>query len=70
MKNLVRLAEKVFGLPCRIGKPRGVAGLAVVTEGPEYAATVGMVRYGVKSMEQKERSGKSLKGLFKTIFGI
>jgi cell division protein FtsA len=69
MKNIARLAEKVFRLPCRIGKPRGIAGLAVVTEGPEYAATVGMARYGVKSMEQKERSGKSLKGLFKTLFG-
>jgi cell division protein FtsA len=69
MKNIARLAEKVFGLPCRIGRPRGIAGLAVVTEGPEYAATVGMVRYGIKSMEQKERSGKSLKGLFKTFFG-
>ena len=69
MKNIAPLAEKVFGLPCRIGMPRGIAGLAVVTEGPEYAATVGMVRYGVKSMEQKERFGKSLKGLFKTFFG-
>ena len=69
MKNIVRLAEKVFGLPCRVGKPRGVAGLAVVTEGPEYAAIVGMARYGIKSMEQKERAGGRLKGFMRKLFG-
>ncbi len=68
MKNIVKLAEKVFGLPCRVGKPRGVAGLAVVTEGPEYAAIVGMARYGLKSMEQKERERKSILGILKDIF--
>ena len=69
MKNVVKLAEKVFGLPCRIGKPRGIAGLAVVTEGPQYAAVVGMARYGIKSMEQKERSGKSIISIMKRVFG-
>lgn len=69
MKNVVKLVEKVFGLPCHIGKPRGVAGLATVTEGPEYAAIVGMARYGIKSMEQKERSGKSIFGIVRKIFG-
>ena len=69
MKNVVKLVEKVFGLPCHIGKPRGVSGLATVTEGPEYAAIVGMARYGIKSMEQKERSGKSIFGIVRKIFG-
>ena len=43
--------------------------MAVVTEGPEYAAIVGMARYGIRSMEQKERAGKTLKGFVKKIFG-
>jgi len=69
LKGVVRLAEKVFGLPSRIGLPRGVTGLAAVTEGPEYAAPVGMVRYGFKTSGQKESSGRSLKDLFKGVFG-
>ncbi len=69
LKNVVKLAEKVFGLPCRIGKPRGVAGLATVTEGPEYAAIVGMARYGIKSLEQAERSGKSFIDIVRKLFG-
>ena len=69
LKGIVRLAEKVLGLPCRIGLPRGVTGLAAVTEGPEYAAPVGMVRYGFKTTGQKESSGHTLADLFKNVFG-
>ena len=67
MKNIVKLAERIFGLPCRIGMPRGVAGLAVVTEGPQYAATVGMVRYGYRAAAQNEGGG--LAGLLKKFLG-
>jgi cell division protein FtsA len=69
LKGMVRLAERVFGLPCRVGLPRGVAGLAAVTEGPEYAAAVGMVRYGFKASSQKETSGWSFKGILKALVG-
>ncbi len=51
LKNVDKLAERVFGLPCRVGMPRGVAGLAVVTEGPQYASAVGMVRYGYRAAQ-------------------
>ncbi len=57
LKNVVRLAEKVFGLPCRIGHPKGVAGLAAVTESPQYAAPVGMVRYGFRNLSQGGEGG-------------
>ena len=52
LKNITQLAEKVFGLPCRLGQPRNVSGLAVATEGPEYATVVGLVRYGMKSVSR------------------
>jgi len=69
LEGITKLAEKVFGLPCRVGKPRGVTGLATVTEGPEYAATVGMVRYAFKSMAQREESRRGLRSLWRSIFG-
>jgi cell division protein FtsA len=69
LKNVVRLAEKVFGLPCRIGAPKGFAGLATVTEGPEYAAPVGMVRYGFKTSPQRRGTGRKIKSLLQVLFG-
>ena len=69
LKNIVRLAEKVFGLPCRVGQPKGITGLAVVTQGPAYAAPVGMVRYGFKSSAQKESVANPLKNIFKRLLG-
>lgn len=48
-----RLAEKVFGLPCRIGLPHNVSGLGMVTEAPEYATTVGLIRYAFKSLDRR-----------------
>lgn len=68
MKNIVKLAERVFGLPCRVGVPRGLAGLAVVTEGPQYAASVGMVRYGFRTAAQEDAGGGIL-GALKKIIG-
>ena len=53
LRNLERLAMKVFELPCRIGLARDVSGLSRVTENPEYAATVGLLRYGLRSVRPR-----------------
>ena len=53
LKNLERLVTKVFDLPCRIGQPRDVNGLSRITEKPEYAAAVGMLRYGLRTVRQR-----------------
>jgi cell division protein FtsA len=57
MRNVKKLAEKVFDLPCTLGQPKGVSGLAVVTEGPDYAAPIGMVRYGFKTGGRAPQGG-------------
>ena len=62
------IAEKVFEMPCSIGKPRNVSGLATTTQGPEYAACCGLIQYGFKTSAKKENSsliGKWLKDLLK-----
>ena len=51
MNGVTTLAQQVFGLPCTIGRPRDVSGLAVVTEGPEYASAIGMVQYGFRTAD-------------------
>jgi cell division protein FtsA len=65
LKNLERLATKVFDLPSRIGQPRDVNGLSRITDKPEYAAAVGMLRYGLRTVRQR-RPG--FRGLFKSLW--
>ncbi len=55
LKKVEQLAEKIFGLPCRLGRPREVNGLTAVMEQPECAAVVGMLRYAAKA--QASHSG-------------
>jgi len=45
------LAERVFGLPARIGMPVGFDGVEEVLSGPSYAAVLGLTRRGVDSSD-------------------
>jgi len=67
MKGIVTLTEKIFGLPCSIGKPRGISGLVTATDGPEYATCIGMVQYGFKYSSGHRGSGFG--SMFKWLFG-
>ena len=70
LKNVDQLAQKVFGLPCEIGVPRNVSGLAANLAVPEYATGVGAVLHGYRSARaQAEQAG----GVWKKIgqwFGV
>ena len=67
INRLTELVEKTFGLPCIIGHPKDVSGLALVTEGPEYAAAVGMLRYGTLTA-QKSRPLAAFTSLIRSLF--
>jgi cell division protein FtsA len=67
MKDVAPLAEKVFGLPCQVGRPKDVSGLAMATEGPEYATPIGMLRYAVRTA-RREAAGPSIRSLIKNFF--
>jgi cell division protein FtsA len=70
MKGVTELAETVFGVPCFIGAPRGITGIAVATDGPEYAACCGLVQYGFRVQERPGSSrGNILNAFMKTILG-
>ena len=66
LRGLTKLAEKIFGMPCTIGKPRNVAGLTAAVERPEHATCSGLVQYGFKTSDGREQGslGDWLKGLF------
>ena len=50
------LASSVFGLPCVIGRPRDISGLAAA--GPEFAGPLGLLRY-VQRTVRREQNQKS-----------
>lgn len=68
LKGVIELTEKIFSLPCSVGKPKNVSGLATATEGLEFASCVGMVQYAVRSMNRRKTDG-GIKGLLRGIFG-
>lgn len=68
LRRVAELAEKTFRVPCSVGKPRNVSGLAVVTEGPEYATGIGMLRYALRSGRQSS-PGIPFASWFKSLFG-
>ena len=54
LEGIPEIAESVFEIPVRIGRPQGVAGLVDVVNNPMYATGVGLVLYGARNREKKK----------------
>jgi cell division protein FtsA len=54
LEGIVDIAESIFSLPTRIGKPLGIRGLVDVVNNPMYATAVGLVLYGAKAQPRKK----------------
>jgi cell division protein FtsA len=54
LEGIVDIAESVFSLPTRIGKPMGIRGLVDVVNNPMYATAVGLVLCGAKAQPRKK----------------
>lgn len=54
LEGLVDIAESVFDLPTRIGRPMGIRGLVDVVSNPMYATAVGLVLYGARSQPRRK----------------
>ena len=48
LEGVVDIAESVFNLLTRVGKPVGISGLVDVVNNPMYATAVGLVLYGAR----------------------
>ncbi|MBU4199519.1 MAG: cell division protein FtsA [Verrucomicrobia bacterium] len=68
LRGVETVAERVFEMPCAMGRPKNFSGVSTVHEGPEYASLLGMVRYAIRSGSQAEET-VSLGGFFKRWFG-
>ena len=54
LDGVIEIAESIFDLPTRLGKPRGITGLVDVVNNPMYATGVGLVIYGVKNQDAQK----------------
>ena len=69
LREAQALAANVFGLPCELGLPKDVSGLATAAAGPEYASPLGMLRYAQRTVRRDQQQRGGLGTLFGKIFG-
>ena len=50
----VEVAESIFNLPTREGKPLGISGLVDVVNNPMYSTAVGLVLYGARNQPEEK----------------
>src|SRR3954470_22134762 len=56
--EITRLAEQVLGLPVSAGQTNSISGLKSALDQPEFAAAIGLVKFG--SLQQRKRAARSL----------
>jgi len=54
LEGITEVAESIFDLPTRLGRPRGIGGLVDVVNNPMYATGVGLVIYGARNQSEKK----------------
>jgi len=54
LEGVSEVAESIFKLPTRLGKPQGIKGLVDVVNNPMYATGVGLVLYGARNRNAKK----------------
>ena len=67
LRKVSDLAQRVFGLPCRIGLPENVDGLDSVEQPAALSTAVGLVMYGKKTYEDRKLLSP-LQSFFKGVF--
>ncbi len=55
--QIAKLAEQVLQMPVSLGKTNSISGLKSALDQPEFAAAIGLVKFG--SFQQRKRSAKS-----------
>lgn len=75
LEGTQELADEIFELPVRIGRPQNIGGLVDVVNSPIYATGVGLIQYGYRYRNEQEyrndekRSGGSMFASLRRWFG-
>ena len=68
LDGITDVAESIFNLPTRLGRPSGISGLVDVVNNPMYATGVGLVLYGARMQPSKKFRIRD-KNIFNGIMG-
>jgi cell division protein FtsA len=68
LKGLIELAERMFNLPVRLAKPRGLEGMPEELSQPEYATVVGLLLYGARARRQSPQRPANFVAKIKSMF--
>lgn len=72
LRDLDKLAQRVFNVPVRIGKVRGVGGMDYILESPSFATSVGLLIRGEELRREKniiaKAGGKNILSTFSDWF--
>ena len=66
MRGTIQLAEKILGMPTRMGLPQGVGGLNDTVQSPVYTTGVGLVIYAARvraDLREEEKKGGIIQGV-------
>ena len=68
MPGALELAESIFNLPVRVGKPMHIKGLTDYVNDPTYAQVIGLLHYGkLESIENTTPLKNTEEGFFQRI---
>jgi cell division protein FtsA len=72
MPGLIELAEQVFRMPVRLGKPQNIMGIEEILSNPIFSTGVGLLIYGAQQQQGlagHRRTGSNLKSMFSRMKG-
>ena len=61
--QLAQLAETVFELPVTVGRTNSISGLKSALDQPEFAAAIGLVKFGSFKLRRREEKNSPARGL-------
>jgi cell division protein FtsA len=53
LSGLLEIADDIFAAPVRVGKPFGIGGLIDKVDTPEFATSLGLIKYGLIDMKDR-----------------
>ncbi len=69
LDGLLEIADEIFSAPVRIGRLFGIGGLIDKVNTPEFATSVGLIKYGLKDMKDKGMIRNQEKTFFQKLKG-
>lgn len=70
LPGITKIAKKVFGVPARIGFPRGLTGLVEEINSPSYSVAQGLILYGMHDEGLGKKSSSPMGNIKNTGSGV